>query len=176
MALVVQLTRKLAERPVPHEVAGIHLRNYAGPPDIETWLDLRRRAFARQKLGIGNWDAADFAREFLSKPWWRPEAMWLAEAQGVLMPAGVVGTVTLARRGAPPHARPVVHWLCVAPGHRRGGIGRLLLATLEAAVWDAGQRQVWLETHTAWSEALRLYESAGYVPANAEESPGEAGR
>ena len=33
------------------------------------------------------------------------------------------------------------------------------MATLEAAVWDAGQRQVWLETHTQWREAVRLYQA-----------------
>jgi len=165
MAIVLQLTHQLTARPKSPEVASIALRHYAGPHDIETWLELRRRAFARQQVGVGNWDASDFQREFLSKPWWRPDVMWLAEAQPLLMPAEVVGTVTLARRGDPPDDKPVVHWLFVAPNYRRRGVGRLLLATLEAAVWDAGERQVWLETHTAWAEALRLYESLGYVPA-----------
>jgi GNAT superfamily N-acetyltransferase len=165
MALILQLTRKLTERPLVGDVGGIRLRHYAGPGDIEPWLELRRRAFARQKVGIGNWDAADFEREFLSKLWWRSECMWLAEAEPLLFAGSVVGTVTLARRGAGPQAKPVVHWLCVLPGHRRRGIGRLLLATLEAAAWDAGERQIWLETHAAWREAIELYRSRGYEPA-----------
>lgn len=167
MIPVLQLTKKLTVCPHAREVDGIRLRHYAGPQDIETWLDLRRRAFAREKVGIGNWTVYDFHREFLTKPWWRPETMWLAEAQPLLLPFTVVGTVTLARRGDEPDAKPVVHWLFVAPAHRRRGIGHLLLATLEAAVWDSGERQIWLETHAAWREALRLYESLGYEPAGA---------
>jgi GNAT superfamily N-acetyltransferase len=165
MTIVLQLTKELHDRPRPPDVGGIGLRHYAGPQDIEVWLDLRRRAFAREKVGIGNRDAADYDREFLSKPWWRPEAMWLAEAQPLLMPSMVAGTVTLARRGEMPRARPVVHWLFVAPSYRRRGVGRLLLAALEAAAWDAGERQIWLETHAAWRGAFKLYESLGYEPA-----------
>ncbi|MEX0675794.1 MAG: GNAT family N-acetyltransferase [Pirellulales bacterium] len=167
MAIILQLTKRLSEAPQPVEVPGIRLRNYAGTQDVETWLDLRRRAFAREKVGIGNWDAADFEREFLTKPWWRPGAMWLAEAQPVLMPSKVVGTVTLARRGEPFDDKPVVHWLCVLPAYRRRGIGRFLLANLEAAVWDSGERQIWLETHSGWREAFQLYQSLGYEPAAA---------
>lgn len=162
MAIILQLTKRLSERPEAMESVGVELRHYAAADDIETWLDLRRRAFARQKVGIDNWDAADFEREFLNKPWWRPERMWLADA--LLGPAKVVGTVTLARRGEPPAGKPVVHWLCVLPGYRRRGVGRLLLRTLETAVWDSGERQIWLETHSAWREAFELYRSLGYEP------------
>jgi GNAT superfamily N-acetyltransferase len=165
MTVVQQLTKKLSSRPDLPRIAGLRLRHYAGPQDIDTWLDLRRRAFAKQKVGIGDWNSADFEREFLQKPWWRPQCMWFAELQPLLLPVRVVGTVTLARRGNPPDDKPVVHWLSVLPGHRKRGIGRLLMATLEAAVWDAGERQIWLETHQAWAEAGRLYAELGYVPA-----------
>jgi ribosomal protein S18 acetylase RimI-like enzyme len=163
MANVLQLTKVLRARPQLHEIGGFGLRPYQGPHDIENWLDLRRRAFAKQKVGIRDWNEADFEREFLAKTWWRPSAMWFAECRGLLLPAKVVGTVTLARRGEPPEARPVVHWLCVSPAYRRQGVGKMLLTALEGTVWDAGERQVWLETHVAWAEALRLYEALGYV-------------
>jgi GNAT superfamily N-acetyltransferase len=165
MTTVIQLTRRLAERPANPVVSGVRLRNYGGQVDVEQWLDLRRRAFARQRVGVGDWNAADFAREFLEKRWWSPERMWFAETEPWLLPAKALGTVTLARRGDPPNDKPVMHWLAVLPGHRRRGIGRLLVATVEATVWDGGERQVWLETHAAWREALRLYESLGYQPA-----------
>jgi GNAT superfamily N-acetyltransferase len=164
MTSIQQLTKKLSSRPDVPRITGLQLRPYRGPQDIEPWLDLRRRAFAKQKVGIGDWDAADFEREFLQKPWWRPQCMWIAEEQPLLMPVQVVGTVTLARRGNAPDDKPVVHWLAVLPGHRKRGIGRILMATLEAAVWDAGERQIWLETHQAWAEAGRLYQALGYVP------------
>jgi GNAT superfamily N-acetyltransferase len=163
--VIIQLTRKLSVRPNALPIDGVRLRHYQGRRDVETWLELRRRAFARQKVGVGDWDAVDFAREFLKKPWWRPEAMWFAEARVLPLEYRPVGTVTLARRGESPNDKPVVHWLAVLGGYRRRGIGRLLMATLEAAVWDAGSRQVWLETHSGWTAALRLYESLGYEPA-----------
>jgi GNAT superfamily N-acetyltransferase len=165
MPSVLQLTKKLLEPPQIVDLPGFQLRHYRGPEDAEVWLELRRRAFARQKLGVGNWDWADFEREFLAKPWWTPESMLFAESVG---PSGnnmAVGTVTLARRGELPDARPAVHWLAVLPSHRRRGIGRLLVTALEAAAWDAGSRQVWLETHFQWLEAAELYRALGYVPA-----------
>jgi GNAT superfamily N-acetyltransferase len=165
---VVQLARRLPDRPLIVPVPGITLRPYGDPGDVERWLELRRRAFARQRLGVRDWQAADFAREFLEKPWWRPEHMWFAEARSEDEAAWPVGTVTLAQRDDGNHPRPVVHWLAVLPSHRRRGIGRLLISALEAAVWDAGGRQVWLETHAAWAEAARLYESLGYEPWVAE--------
>ena len=164
MTSVLQLTRKMIERPVPAKVAGVHLRNYQGPQDIEVWLDLRRRAFARQQLGVRDWNAAEFGREFLEKDWWQPGAVWFAESQPLLMPSSPVGSVTLARRGVGNESKPVVHWLLVLPKFRNRGIGRLLMATLEAAVWDTGGRQVWLETHVQWAEAARLYQALGYRP------------
>lgn len=163
MAIVMQLTRVLSRRPVVPAVDGVRLRNYQGPADAETWLDLRRRAFARQQVGVGDWDEADFRREFLDKTWWRPEAMWFAEADAHAG-TSTVGMITLAERGDGLGARPVVHWLAVLGSHRRRGIGHLLVATVEAAAWDAGFRQVWLETHSAWKEAARLYEALGYLP------------
>lgn len=163
MAIVRQLTKKLTSRPELQVVAGIRLRHFAGHADIAAWLELRSRAFARQKLGVGSWSEADFEREFLAKPWWQPECMWFAETNDAT--PQIVGTVTLARRGSTPVDKPVVHWLAVLPRFRGRGIGRLLMDTLEAAVWDAGERQVWLETHEAWAEAGRLYADRGYVEA-----------
>jgi GNAT superfamily N-acetyltransferase len=163
MATVRQLTKKLTSRPEPPAIAGVRLRHFAGSADIAAWLELRSRAFARQKLGVGGWTAGDFEREFLAKPWWRPECMLFAETDEDA--SMLVGTVTLARRGASPHDKPVVHWLAVLPRFRGRGIGGLLMDMLEAAVWDVGERQIWLETHEAWAEAGRLYAARGYVEA-----------
>ncbi len=165
MTIVLQLSRKLESRPAVPDVPQVELRHYTGPPDVELWLDLRRRAFAKQRVGVGDWNAADFAREFLEKPWWQPQAMWFAETPaGMLRPASPVGTITLARRGEAPHDKPVVHWLAVLPRHRRSGVGRLLMAVAEQAAWDAGHRQVWLETHSGWTAAVKFYKALGYEP------------
>src|SRR5689334_14033986 len=119
MPSVLQLTKPLDRRPSLPEVDGIRLRHFSNMADVEVWLDLRRRAFAKQKVGIGDWNAADFRREFLEKPWWKPRAMWFAEASLLLMPPTAVGTVTLAERAGQAEAKPVVHWLAVLPSYRR---------------------------------------------------------
>ncbi len=89
--------------------------------------------------------------------------MWLAEqiaANGDSKE--LIGSVTLAMRGDVVNAKPVVHWLVVAPPHRRQGIGTLLMSHLEAAAWDAGHRGLWLETHAAWESAAHFYKALGY--------------
>lgn len=162
------MSRRLDVRPVPVIPAGVRLRTFGGPDDVDLWLALRDRAFARQRLGVQQWNREDFEREFLSRPWWRPDQLWFAETNAFpqlpLLAWQPVGTVTLALRGDGTHAKPVAHWLAVLPSGRRRGIGRLLMATLEACCWDAGQREVWLETHTAWSAAVAFYRTLGYRP------------
>jgi GNAT superfamily N-acetyltransferase len=134
---------------------------YAGPEDIARWLDVRHRAFARLKVGVRQWTRNDFESEFLAKWWWQPERMWFAESAAE---AQITGTITLAMRGDQSAAVPVIHWLAVLPAWRRRGIGRLLVSALEAHAWDAGYRRVYLETHTAWTAAVELYEKLGYQP------------
>jgi GNAT superfamily N-acetyltransferase len=163
--IVLQLTRTLNARPevqVPH---GIALRNFAGEDDIARWLDVRHRAFARQRMGVPSWTADDFRREFQTKSWWRPEHLWLADTlRAKCGSVETVGTVALAFRGSGSAARPVVHWLAVLPEWRRRGVARALMATLEQRCWDTGYRQIWLETLSAWQAAVELYRRLGYEP------------
>ena len=162
MPSVVQRKRVLIERPALARIPDVSLRNFAGDGDIEQWLALRDRAFARQKVGVRKWDVSDFRSEFLEKPWWRPEWMWLAETQA-LPNAQLIGTATLALRQSETATIPVVHWLCVLPSWRRRGIGRLLMTVVEQAAWEAGYCEVALETHEAWHEAAACYDALGYT-------------
>lgn len=171
---VLQLAKTLSEVPRVPDCPGVVVRNYLGAQDLEPWLALRRAAFARERLGVRDWTRDDFEAEFLSRWWWRPERMWLAESAtvGVADAASelrtnplLIGTVTLAFRGDEDCPVPAVHWLAVHPRYRRRGIGHLLLARLEAAVWQLSLRQICLETHDAWKSAENLYRSLGYLPA-----------
>ncbi len=127
---VLQLVRTLESRPSVVAIDGVGLRFFEGPGDIDSLMALRRKAFADEEFTVRDWSRADFEREFLEKSWWCAERMWLAESDdGVL-----VGTVTLAERGAGTEARPAVHWLAVLPAWRRRGVGSLLMAALEARV------------------------------------------
>ncbi|GAA4392935.1 GNAT family N-acetyltransferase [Hymenobacter koreensis] len=42
------------------------------------------------------------------------------------------------------------------------GIGRAVLAGLEAAAWQAGYAELWLETRTSNTEACSFYQKRGY--------------
>ena len=161
MLPIRHLSRHLSEPPVVPVITGVAVRNYAGTADIAAWLDLRHRGFAAERIPIRPWDAGDFQREMIAKPWWKPENLWLAEdpAAGA---SRLVGAVTLAMRGSESEGVPVVHWLMVAPEWRRRGMGRLLMTALEMACWEQGLRQVSLETHIAWTAANRFYETLGY--------------
>ncbi len=168
MSTVLQLARCLDSRPSIPKAPGVALRNFshAEPPsDIDRWLELRRQAFARERLGVRHWDRDDFEREMLAKDWWLPDRMWLVETPAQDdTPSRLVGAVTLAMRGQGEKSVPVVHWLIVLPAWRRRGIGRLLMATLEAECWNLGFRQVRLETHLRWQRAVQFYERLGYRP------------
>lgn len=141
------------------------MRTIELPGDLAAWLALRGRAVAWLKPAVRAWTADDFAAEMSGKPWWRAEWTWLAVAgeSGNVGPQ-LVGSVTLAVREGAVGAVPVVHWLLVDPRRRRRGIGRLLMAHLEQAAWDAGWREIQLETHANWTEAAAFYQSIGFTP------------
>ena len=166
MSSILHLWRTLEIRPELPQIQGISLRTFRGPEDIDLWLELRHRSFAREKLGVRKWDRTDFESEFLAKSWWSPERLWFAETSPKLL-AGIptpVGSVALADRGAGATAQPVVHWLAVLSPWRRKGVGRLLMAALETYCWDHGHRRIGLETHSAWQSAAQFYEALGYRP------------
>jgi GNAT superfamily N-acetyltransferase len=159
MTLVLHLRKQLASPPATLAAAGIVIRPIAVPNDIDAWLSLRERALAGLNPAVWQWSRDDFLAEMVGQPWWRPEWTWLAidELQ-------VVGTVTLAIREGRERHVPVIHWLLIDPTWRRRGLGRALISHLERATWDAGWREVQLETHAGWSEAVAFYHSIGYAP------------
>lgn len=162
---LIRLRKTLQEPCDPGPLPGITIRTFNGSDDVDAWLAIREAAFA-DLLAMGRpWTADDFHREFLGKPWWRPESMWFAtqDMQGVR--AKPVGTIILGRAGRPPHDLSSVQWLMVVPEAQRRGIGRLLLAVLEAAAWNMGARELTLETHASWSAAVRLYRACDYSDA-----------
>jgi GNAT superfamily N-acetyltransferase len=172
MTAVVQLVKDLSDEPRACELAGIRLRHFAGVQDIAPWLHVRHRAFGRLPVGVRAWSVEDFDQEFTAKPWWRPSRMWLAESTGAAALGELIGTATLALRGVGHHAKPVVHWLAVLPSWRRRGVATLLMDTLEAAAWQEGHREIWLETHVKWTAAAAFYTARGYRKALPAGEPG----
>lgn len=56
------------------------------------------------------------------------------------------------------------------PKARGLGLGKYLLQQLEAAISCGGFKQIWIETATVLTEAVKLYESNGYKPATGVET------
>ena len=189
MGIILQLSKTLLPTVEYARVPGVEVRHFRGPEDIPAWIELRNRAFARETVGVRQWDEADFRTEILDKPWWAADRFWFAVAtpesiktlpstsQRVNLPLAnganpspqgqVIGAVVLADRGPAEKAQAAIHWLIVAPLWRRRGVGRLLIETLEARAWELGHRHVVLETHAAWRSAAQFYERLGYVPTRA---------
>jgi GNAT superfamily N-acetyltransferase len=164
MSPILHFRKQLICPPVAAEVAGISVRTVQLPEDISGWLALRERAMAGERPVARPWSEADFHAEMTAKPWWRAEHSWVAVSQeGGGGSNALVGAVTLAERSGREGDVAVVHWLLVDPQQRRRGVGRSLVQQLECAAWDAGWRELQLETHVGWTAAVAFYQSMGYA-------------
>jgi GNAT superfamily N-acetyltransferase len=162
MLNLLKMVKKLDLCPNTVQIDGINLRIYEGCIDIDGWLSIRNASFSTESVTERRWVVTDFEREFLTKPWWSPDRMWFAEVAGENGGMKAVGTITIGERSVGEKSLPTVNWLAVLPEWRGKGIGQLLLSTLEAAVWKSGRREIHLETHAAWTAALRMYKRTGY--------------
>jgi ribosomal protein S18 acetylase RimI-like enzyme len=88
-------------------------------------------------------------------PWARWDRGWVADD------AGVRGFATVAFEAW--HERLVLWFLYVAPAWRRRGLGRGLLAEVEAHGKSCGATHVWLETSSVNVPGVRAYERLGYA-------------
>lgn len=86
-------------------------------------------------------------------------AFWVVEQQGQ-----VVGTAAFypVNRGV---GTVEIRKMYLLPQVRGKGLGRWLLQRLEQEIAAQGFRKVWIETASVLQEAVKLYESSGYVPA-----------
>lgn len=57
------------------------------------------------------------------------------------------------------------------PIARGKGLGRYLLQELENAIALRGFEQIWLETASVLAQAVKLYETSGYLPTQGVETP-----
>jgi ribosomal protein S18 acetylase RimI-like enzyme len=66
------------------------------------------------------------------------------------------------------HGRLVLWFLYIAPAWRRQGVGRGLLARVEAHGRSVGASHVWLETSNVNVPGVRAYERLGYALCGAD--------
>jgi putative acetyltransferase len=89
---------------------------------------------------------------------------WVVEQAGQ-----IVGTAAYYPIGRSPNAVEI-RKMYLLPTVRGQGLGRWLLAQLEAAIAEAGYRTIWIETASVLREAVQLYERSGYIPATGVET------
>lgn len=80
-------------------------------------------------------------------------------AEVLLWPDGVLAGYSLAMAGV---EETHLLNLTVAPGRRRGGLGRLLLQRVAAAARARGDGRLWLEVRASNAPARALYAAAGF--------------
>lgn len=92
--------------------------------------------------------------------WARWDTGWVADD------GGVRGFATVEYE--PWHGRLVLWFLYIAPAWRRRGVGRALLAQVEAHGREVGATHVWLETSNVNVPGLTAYGRLGYALCGAD--------
>ena len=95
---------------------------------------------------------AEIARRITDGP------IWIVESG-----TGIAGTVSAVRRPDGVHVRS----MAVAPGARGLGIGRLLLDQVQSFADAHACDHLYLSTTPFLSQAIKMYERAGFVPTSA---------
>ncbi len=166
MARLLRMSKSISRLGEPfvtkvQSAARVEVRPYQSG-DAAEWIRLRSLALPSAQASRP-WTEQDFAREFLTASWWRPDQMLMA----VLPEFGVVGTVTIrykAYRRAiePARSEANLRWLLVDPNHQRQGIATKLVDNVERMSWEKNCRRIWLETLSSWTAAVAFYTKSGY--------------
>lgn len=162
------MRRDLSQRPeVPAVPEGVHVRTYRPDVDDEAYLRVNNAAFVGHPEN-GDWDLDEF-RARRSRAWFDPEGLFIAWRGDE--PVGFHWTKWHAHEGeAHPAHEPVgeVYVLAVHPDAQGLGLGRVLLHTGLAHLWDEGCRRAILYVDRASEGAVALYTSAGFTVAHSE--------
>lgn len=138
----------------------------ATPADMPAVYALYREAIDHMNAhGIPQWDEVYPAPALLEEDLMRGE-LYVADAAG-----GVLAAVVLNEQSDPAygdaewlHEGPytVVHRLCVSPAAQGKGVGRGLMAAVEAWAKARGYRAIRLDAFSLNPHALHMYAGLGY--------------
>ncbi|NJM96403.1 MAG: GNAT family N-acetyltransferase [Phormidesmis sp. RL_2_1] len=104
--------------------------------------------------GCSDQDVVDVEKYY----WEAGGEFWVIERSGQIVGTGGYYPITRGNRAVE------VRKMYLLPDARGYGLGRFLLTQLEQAATDKGFKEVWVETATALSAAVKLYEKNGYRP------------
>jgi ribosomal protein S18 acetylase RimI-like enzyme len=153
MATIRELDRKADRRGVEAIDTTFETRSVFDVVTTPRRIELVERALDRP-LAKTYSIAEVFAR------WARWEKGWVADD------GGIRGFATVEHE--PWHARLVLWFLYIAPAWRRRGLGRALLAQVEAYGREVGATHVWLETSNVNVPGVAAYERLGYALCGAD--------
>jgi putative acetyltransferase len=89
---------------------------------------------------------------------------WTVEQQGKIVGSGGYYPIERGEQAVE------IRKMYLLPASRGQGCGRFLLAELEKSIAQKNFQEIWVETATILAEAVKLYESSGYLPATGVET------
>jgi len=149
----------------------IGLADYANPRDAEAVVALLD-AYARDPMGGGEPLRADVKARLVGDLAAHPQAFSLIAR----LDEDAVGLANCFMAYSTFAAEPIVniHDFAVLSGHRGRGIGRALLAAVEAEALNRGACKVTLEVLSGNAPARRLYAANGYGDYQLDPASGQA--
>lgn len=129
------------------------------PDDRLSASELIRSVLAEYGLG---WEPDDTDRDAIQVEaayWQTGGEFWVIEQQGRIVGTGGYYPIERSEKAAE------IRKMYLLPDVRGQGLGRHLLSQLEAAIAGSGFQEIWIETSSKLKEAIKLYESSGYLPA-----------
>ena len=90
---------------------------------------------------------------------------WVIERQNTIVGTGAYYPIKRGKNSVE------IRKMYLLPIARGKGLGKYLLQELESAIALAGFEQIWLETASVLTEAVKLYETNGYLLSEGVETP-----
>ncbi len=150
------------ELPPPLVPAGFNVRNFQGEGDVEALTAITNIAFAE------HWGEREYAvdeeRYWTSRPWFDPGLVWFVhEARSGQVAGYAWARIKQERIKLTGDRAGHIGELGVHPDFRRRGLGRALLLCAVNALKERSLAAAELEVDGGNPNALRLYESVGFL-------------
>ena len=152
----LRMWRELTDLPEAQPPAGYRIRTYETGDDA-AFVRIKNAAFMSENGGGRAWTAADFQKEYLDSPYFRPERVLFAVYNGE--PVGTTTAWTAMNRG---REVGLIHWVAVVPQHRKKGLGWVLNVRTLQKLKELGYGEAILNTSETLESAVRLYRRLGF--------------
>ena len=152
----LRMWRELTNLPEAKTPGGYRVRTYETGDD-EAFVRIKNAAFMTENGGGRAWTAADFQKEYLDSPYFKPERVLFAVYNGE--PVGTTTAWTAMNRGK---EVGLIHWVAVVPQHRKKGLGWVLNVRAVHKLKELGYGEAILNTSETLESAVRLYHRLGF--------------